>query len=544
MKQPQPLPFMLPNAEERVWPPLTPGIRTLGGGQRKRREGRKPHLSHAPYGAVGISFLLLMILLAACGGFGTSSVEEEESLSASATMPHYEIEFTLSDDLTFLQGSAHIRVPNTSTDPWTYLVFRLYPALEHYGGEFRIQNAAVEGSTAPFTYLEQNTAVRVELPRALLRGQTTTVYLSWRLEIPHWSADTDAAYRLFGYSQGFLSLPLIYPSLAVYQPGPTAASGRWWLERGTSRGDAAFNYTSQFVVSGTVPIDQIPVTSGSLITSTAVNAGQVQHRWETESSREFFIHLNNRFQSDSLDAYGTRVTSYWLPEHEEAGRAVLQYTAAALRVYSDWFGPYPYDELRVAAAPISFRGMEYPQALLLGVQLYDRYRDQLEIRAVHEVAHQWWYQQVHNDPVNQPWVDEGLAEYSSRIYNEAVHGMDAADILESRRWLAVVDALISREEDAALNQPVMAFVNGAQYEGVVYAKGALFFSAIRRSLGERTFKQFLQNYLANNQYKIVTPQALLTELRRVNPQVADVLYTEWIGPLAGAAQDDSPSQDR
>jgi aminopeptidase N len=178
------------------------------------------------------------------------------------------------------------------------------------------------------------------------------------------------------------------------------------------------------------------------------------------------------------------------------------------------------------------------------VQLYDRYRDQLEIRAVHEVAHQWWYQLVHNDPVNQPWIDEGLAEYSSRIYYEAVHGMDAADILESRRWQLVVDGLISREENTALNQPVMAFADSIQYEGVVYAKGALFFSAVRRSLGERAFKQFIQSYLANNQNKIVTPQELLAELRRVNPQIADVLYTEWIAPLSARTPDGPTSEDR
>ena len=183
---------MSPNAEEKL----------------KRREGNRVHPS---YGAVGICFLLLMLLLAACAGIGFSAVEEDEARPASDTMPHYEIEFTLSDDLNYLQGSAHIRVPNTSADPWTYLIFRLYPELEHYGGEFSIQNAAVEGSTTPFTYLEQKTAVRVELPRALLRGQTATVFLSWRLEIPQWGADTDGAYRLFGYSQDILSLPLFLP---------------------------------------------------------------------------------------------------------------------------------------------------------------------------------------------------------------------------------------------------------------------------------------------------------------------------------------------
>lgn len=495
----------------------------------KKRKGRRVPPA---YTAAGLSFLLLMILLAACSGFRTSTAEEEDPLAAFDPMPHYEIEFSLSDDLIFLQGSANVRVPNTSDDPWTHLVFRLYPALPHYNGEFSIQNVTVEGRTVPFTYLEQNTAIRVELPRALLRGQTTDVYLSWQLRIPHWGADTTGAYRLFGYSQEFLSLPLFYPSLAVYIPGPTAASGHWWLERGTSRGDAAFNYISQFVVTGTIPIEQIPVASGQLITSTVIDDQSIQHRWETAPSREFFIHMSTRFQSDSLDAYGTRVTSFWLPEHEEAGRAVLQNTAAALRVYSDWFGPYPYPDLRVASAPISFRGMEYPQVFLLGVQLYDRYRDQLEIRAVHEVAHQWWYQLVHNDPVNQPWVDEGLAEYSSRIYYEAVHGQDAADILEYRRWQAVVDGLVSREQDAPLAQPVTAFADGRLYEGIVYGKGALFFSAIRRTLGERAFKQFLQNYLADNEYKIVTPENMLEALRGVDPEVADVLFTEWIEPEA------------
>src|SRR5690606_20497396 len=147
-------------------------------------------------------------------------------------------------------------------------------------------------------------------------------------------------------------------------------------------------------------------------------------------------------------AYGTHITSYWLPGHEAAGRAALQYTAAALRIYSDHFGSYPYADLRVAAAPLSFRGMEYPQAFLLGLQLYDRHRNELEIRTVHEVAHQWWYQLVHNDPTNLPWIDEGLAEYSTKLYYEAMRGPAFADTLQAQRWQAVIDGLVGRGEDA------------------------------------------------------------------------------------------------
>ena len=64
------------------------------------------------------------------------------------------------------------------------------------------------------------------------------------------------------------------------------------------------------------------------------------------------------------------------------------------------------------------------------------------------------------------------------------------------------------------------------------ARALSFSPALRRTLGEREFKQFLQVYLANNEYKIVTSQDMLAALRQVNPQVADLLYTEWIGPIA------------
>ncbi len=463
--------------------------------------------------------------------------EAQPLLDGLQTAPRYDIDVTLNADLDQLQGAAWIRVPNNSPDPWTYLIFRLYPGLEQYGGLLTIQSAAVNGRTISFSYQEGVTAVRLDLPVALLSGQSVDLYLGWTLDIPQWETDSAPAYRLFGNSQGIVSLPLFYPSLAVYEPGPTVASGRWWLEKGSSRGDAAFNVTSLFVVTATLPADQVPVTSGTLITQTVLPEYQRQYVWTTGPAREFLLHTSNRFQQASIEAYGTTVHSYWLPEYEAAGRAVLQYTAAALRIFSDRFGLYPYRDLRVAVAPLSFRGMEYPQALLLGVQLYDQYRSELEIRAVHEVAHQWWYQLVHNDPINLPWMDEGLAEYSSKIYYEAMRGQSSADLLQAQRWQAVIDAMVGREEDEPLNQPVMAYADGRIYESVAYGKGALFFDAIRQSLGERPFQDFLHDYVEEYTFDIVTPADLLTVLRRHNPQVADSLYRTWIGepPLVNDA---------
>lgn len=456
----------------------------------------------------------------------------EQGLFAElGSVPRYDIDISVSHELTQLQGTATIQVPNNSPEPWTYVVFRLYPTLEQYGGLLSLHSASVNGQPAPFSYLAQGTAARVDLPVALLSGQEMEVYLSWTLDIPHWDTDTPAAYRLFGLSQDMLNLPLFYPALAVYEPGPTLGTGRWWLEQGTVRGDAAFNYASLFVVTATLPSDEIPITSGTLVTSTLLGDGTSRHVWVTGPNREFLLQMGRGLQSDSLEAYNTRITSYWLPGQDGAGRAALQYASAALRIFSDKFGPYPYRDLRVAVAPLAFRGMEYPQAVQLGVELYDRFLDELEIRTVHEVAHQWWYLQVHNDPVNFPWIDEGLAEYSTKIYYEAMRGKEYADGLQARRWQGVIDNMERKGSDAPLNLPVTDYANGTQYEAVVYGKGALFYDAIHQTLGDRQFEAFLQDYVKKYRYNIVDPSKILTLLRTYNQPVADSLYQRWIGEI-------------
>jgi aminopeptidase N len=248
------------------------------------------------------------------------------------------------------------------------------------------------------------------------------------------------------------------------------------------------------------------------------------------------LHTSNRFQQASAEAYDTRITSYWLPGHEAAGMAALQHTAASLRIFSDYFGPYPFTDLRVASAPINFRGMEYPQAYLLGVQLYDQYRNELEIRAAHEVAHQWWYQMVHNDPVNLPWIDEGLAEYATRLYYESMQGTAYAQNLQDRRWQAVLDNLIFRGQDELISLPVMGYEDARIYEAIVYGKGALFFDRIRTALGERSFRAFLREYLETYRYTIVGHEEIWQLLAKYDPQVADSLFENWIGEVPRPAE--------
>ena len=40
----------------------------------------------------------------------------------------------------------------------------------------------------------------------------------------------------------------------------------------------------------------------------------------------------------------------------------------------------------------------------------------LESVAAHEIAHQWFFNQVMSDQIEEPWLDESLVQYATYLY--------------------------------------------------------------------------------------------------------------------------------
>ena len=489
--------------------------------------------------AIGLASALLIMLLAACGRGDADAVDiyqkyrpalkadHQGIFDSLAPMPRYDLDVELDAENSVLTGTASIFVPNTTQDSWNDLVFRLYPTLEQYGGFMTFRGASVNGQPVTYGYAAENTALRMQLTAPIAPGEDAQIELRWKLVFPTWT-DSPSIYALFGVSHQITSLPLFYPSIAVYEEGPFPDTGRWWNEIGDIRGDAAYNLSSLFAVTITMDANLVPVTSGTLVTSTVISADKIRYSWASGPSREFLLHYSPLLQSAQTDAYGTRVTSFWLPGEESSGRAALRFASASLRIYSDLFGAYPYRDMRVAPATLSFRGMEYPQVNLIGIELYNRYREDLETLVAHEVAHQWWYQMVHNDPVNTPWLDEALAEYSMKLYLEQVYGKAEADALHFSRWQVPYNNLVTQNADVPISQPVKNFESGGQYEAIVYGKGALFYEAMRDRLGEQQFRRFLRTYLEDHQFGIITENSWLEALTALDDPELLALYNDWI----------------
>jgi hypothetical protein len=430
--------------------------------------------------------------------------------------PEYRIVMSLDVLTGKLDGKQRVVFPNHTGTNLEEIVFRLYPNLPQYGGTMSIGPVWVDGERRSPSLRADDTSLVIALARPLSPESSATIELSYDIEIPV----RDGGYNLFGSSQGIWSLPDAYPLLAVHD------GAAWREDVAPAHGDAVFADVGLYDVTVSLPPTQTLVTTGSVLSDTLDVTGQRNYRISGGPLREFAFLASDQYQMAETTAYGTVLRSYYLPGDGAAGEAALSISAAALRRYEDAFGPYPFDSMSVAEAPLLYYGMEFPGLNLIGSSLYREQRAELENRVVHEIAHQWWYAQVGNDQVNTPWLDEGLAEYSMAIYYEQVFGEERANTLVNERWLVPYQIAVENEYDTVVNQPSSAFT--WEYEVIVYAKAALFFHALHQEVGDETFKAIMREYADRFRWGIATPEDFLDVAESVSGQDLDALYSRWI----------------
>ena len=415
-----------------------------------------------------------------------------------------------------LEGKQRVTFPNHTGVDLEEIVFRLYPNLPQYGGAISVGPVWVDGERRAASLRAGDTALAVPLGHPLPPGSSVTLELTFDVEIP----EKEGQYCLFGRSQGIWSLPDAYPLLAVHD------GAAWREDIAPAHGDAVFADAAMYDVTLTLPPDQTLVTTGSVLGATLDPDGRSSHQISGGPLREFAFLASDRYQMAEVTSDGTMLRAYYFPEDETAGQATLNAAASALRSYENAFGPYPFDEMIVAEAPLLYYGMEYPGLNLIGSQLYSDQGAELENRVVHEVAHQWWYAQVGNDQVNTPWLDEGLAEYSMSIYYRQVFGEEDANILVNQRWLVPYQVAVENKYDAVVNQPSSAFT--WEYEVIVYAKAALFFHALHQEVGDDTFEAIMREYVSQFRWGIATPDDFMGVAESVSGRDLDALFNEWI----------------
>jgi len=436
---------------------------------------------------------------------------------------HYWLDLTL-ESLTeamagpFVQGHERVLYTNNEDVPLDALYLRLFPNMcAEQGGGMEIKWVALEDEPVEPQFELGRTALRLPLERPLAPGEAVEIGLDFQVSVPR---SAGCNYGAFAYRQGVLSLAHSYPFVPVYD------DEGWNVELAPAFGDIIYSDISLYDVTLTAPAEMVVAATGVALSTEAHDDGTITYRFASGPARDFNLVLSPEYEVSQQEIDGITVNAYYLPEQAQGAQMVLGFATEALRIFGGRFGPYPYTELDVVATPTTAAGIEYPGLIVIAERLYDG-GDYLEWVVVHEVAHQWWYNVVGNDQVDEPWLDEALTQYSTSLYFEDRYGKAKADQI---RQIAFWDRYRqAREEgrDRAVAGPVASF-EAEDYGLIVYAKGPLFFHHLRELVGDPVFDDILRAYFQQHRYRIATPESFLAVAEGVSGRDLDALYQRWI----------------
>ncbi|MCZ7574717.1 MAG: M1 family aminopeptidase [Ardenticatenaceae bacterium] len=434
-------------------------------------------------------------------------------------LPQYTLAATLHPP--DISGRMTLRFPNTTGDDLESLVLRLFPnGRPIYAGRIQVSNVAVEEQPVSSSLEAGETALRVPLPAPLAPGETVAVTLRFTTTV----AGPDAGYGILNQSHGVVTLGSWFPLLALYEGG-------WQVPAVPAVGDAVSSAMALYTLDLTTPADLQIASTGEAV-SREEDGAWAHWRLVSGPARDFALAGSSAWSPLSTEVDGLEVRYFAAPGTSNAPvspQQALQVTAAAVRTYSQAFGPYPARQLDVVEANVPIGGYEYP-----GLVLFDsRHRvnndlDLVRYLLTHEVAHQWFYALVGNTVTAEPWLDESLATFATLLTTEAAQGKAAAEARRTQWETEYADVLARRP--VGVNQPVYAFHTWRQYRGPVYYAGALMLDDLRRELGDERFFAALRGYVNEFAYRRATTADFRATFERAAGRDLGPFFQRWFVP--------------
>ncbi|MBI3949517.1 MAG: hypothetical protein HY314_03575 [Acidobacteria bacterium] len=490
---------------------------------------------------------------------------------SKSSLPSYRIRLDVDGGATTYWGQEAVRYVHMGAGPLNQIWFLLTPniilsSVKGASPLLFVQSVEVGGSAVQFQ-LHDPTRLEVTLPEPLESGESVELMLEFFGKVPELDHGATTLPRHFTEqisqvigSRGrrtYLDPPFFVSDqiavLSGFYPMLAPRRNDEWQTHIARAAESNFCAdVADYQVEIRVPEGISVYASGEQVSSQKTT-GTLMVEFEGRGLRDFLVVASPRYRTLSKTVRSVEVQSIFLPEDEAVGRAILRYAASALSVYEDWFGPYPYRQLKILEAPLpagrmsadttclvavasayyvdfqSPRGFALPGIIRENAELIE---DGVEFNVAYAVARQWWGMVVGSDAKQNHFLDNALATYAALLYYEKTYGPDVAQAQAEAQLKAAYRVYrMFGGSDQPVNQPMSRFVNGFQYAAIVHVKGALFFDAIRRLMGDEAFSSALREYYRAHRFEHGDAADLLRMLRRAaGSQSYQILqlYTRWI----------------
>ena len=270
--------------------------------------------------------------------------------------------------------------------------------------------------------------------------------------------------------------------------------------------------------------DQIAITSGSLVREWQQDGRRYFEYKLDHPSIDLFGFLSGRYEVAREEWNGINLEVYYLKEQPWNVPRMMNSMKKSLDYYIKNFGPYEQKEARIVEFPRvatfaeSFPGtMPYSESI--GFIANFNHPDDIDTVfyvVAHEMAHQWWANQVIGANMEGATVlSESLAQYSSFMVMEKEYGRD---MMRKFLMYEMDQYLRARGQELLKERPLLTVESQQGY--IHYAKGGIVLYYMKEMIGEDAVNRALRKLI--HQYAYAPPPyptsyALVDALREETP---------------------------
>lgn len=266
----------------------------------------------------------------------------------------------------------------------------------------------------------------------------------------------------------------------------------------------------------TVPAPWTGIANGRLL-STTTEDGSTTTAWQLDEPAASYLvtlAIGDYEHASNRSASGLTV-DYWVPRGLPTALADLRVAARGIDWIESRLGDYPFSTAGIVVTD-SMSGMETQTLVTLGNNEYVRSSDVI----VHELAHQWYGDQVTPADWSDVWLSEGMTMLLQGMWEAERTGQELAAITD--RW---------RRSDQQLRDQYgpPGDYDPAQFGGSnVYYPPALMWDALRQRLGDERFFEIARSWLADHDNTSVTRDALFAHWEAESGLELSAFFDAWL----------------
>lgn len=484
------------------------------------------------FGSIVCLILFCLISFCGCGGKGLIK-------KVSKNLSSYEIIAKFDEETKTLTATETVNFVNNTKVPLSSVCFNFYPRafredskVKPYTsknlakvfpngvdfGDGVIESVFVSESQVPFSFANESlTAISVDLGKDLEPKKKIIIKINFSVTL------ANCTHRL-GYFNGTVSLGNFFPILAVYD------RGEFETEPYYSTGDPFYSDIANFNVQIEFPEKYDIVSTGEVLKEKNEENMKI-FTLSARAVRDFAISLGENCKTVSKTVGKTQI-SYTGYQNDDDFDQNLEFSVRSFEFFCKTFGDYPYEKLSVVKMPFVHGGMEYPCMVVISDSIVGEFERAKVIS--HEIAHQWWYGVVGNNQVEEAWLDESLAEYSSLLFfeNQNIVDVSYSDLVDEAFSTYALYFDIAKTSfgnvKTSMLLPVNEYNSEYEYSYMIYVKGVLMFDSLRDVVGKKKLLKCFRDYYKKYQFKMSTTDSLISCFKNSSGRDIEGFFDSWL----------------